>query len=258
MAYIQAASLVTQLVRSIGMNDVDEVKNLLAMGAQINAVARDGFTPLCISSFWGSTQIIKLLLEHGAEIDLSNYGTNWSPLHCAAFQGQGPAVMLLLKHGPNLELEDSNRCTPVDFASVNNKIWGFFENAGCTRTDKKTLIAKGIISKSTEPVEEAPHPDAQDDIRRVHFSRPGSAYVVNVLMPSLSRPATASSRQSSRPNSGDSDGGRDYSGYGTPGPLSKLSMNKMKSGAAYGDVLGGVPSPVSEESPSPVKRFGGF
>ncbi|KAK2162333.1 hypothetical protein LSH36_100g05037 [Paralvinella palmiformis] len=138
-------------------------------------------TPLSIATFWGYVDMAKLLLEHGADINVQNTGTKWTPLHCAAFQGHGPVIMILMAQQPNLTLKDAKARTAADFASALDSIWPFFldfiidicfmqKAAGCRRTPKSELIRMDIVQKLTHHDPSLPAEDL------VYFSRPGSAY----------------------------------------------------------------------------------
>ncbi|ESP03986.1 hypothetical protein LOTGIDRAFT_203408 [Lottia gigantea] len=131
-------------------------------------------TPLSIAAFWGYADIVEYLLDIGAEINKCNTGNNWTPLHCAAFQGHGKVIMYLMKHGPDLYIKDKLGRTPVDFASALDSVWSFFEVSGCKRTPKSELIKLDIVKK----VSQYDSTITQSPSERVHFSRPGSAYII--------------------------------------------------------------------------------
>ena len=61
---------------------------LLDSGVNADEWSRDGLVPLCVAAFWGHEQVVLLLLERGANVNLANKGTLWTAMHCAAFQGE--------------------------------------------------------------------------------------------------------------------------------------------------------------------------
>jgi hypothetical protein len=165
--------------------DLRSLEKLLRAGADINTRSKDGMTPLSVAAFWGYTDVVKYLLENGADINLPNKGTNWTPLHCAAFQGHGPVILKLMAHKPDLALKDVKGRTAADFASALDAIWPHFQAAGCRRTPKSELIRLDIVQKVSasyergDPVASGP----ANDQMRAHFSRPGSAYVMRAQNP---------------------------------------------------------------------------
>ncbi|XP_071508598.1 uncharacterized protein [Diadema antillarum] len=146
---------------------------------------------LYIAAFWGFHDVIKGLLEGGADINFQNKNTLWTPLHAAAFQEHGKVVMLLLQEGAQPELPDRDGRTATDFASASNKIWAHFAALGCPRTSKQDLISKGIIKKvstggsrpsSGSRPGSGSRPDSgtrvMSGIRMASYSRPESAYAI--------------------------------------------------------------------------------
>ena len=74
---------------------------------------------LHIAAQSGNAEIVKLLLEHGAEVDAKNkYGE--SALHVAARSGNAEIVELLLTHGADLTLSNNANFTALDIACESN------------------------------------------------------------------------------------------------------------------------------------------
>ncbi|KAL3881186.1 hypothetical protein ACJMK2_027643 [Sinanodonta woodiana] len=152
--------------------DLSEVKTLIRSGADVNEKSKDGMTPLAIAAFWGYAEVVELLLKCQANVNIANRGTMWTPLHCAAFQGHGKVVMKLMEYQPDLMLKDCQGRTAVDFASALDAIWPIFAAAGCHRTPKSELLRMDIVKKV---IKDDPAIQRSD---YVHFSRPGSAYIM--------------------------------------------------------------------------------
>ncbi|XP_041452784.1 ankyrin repeat domain-containing protein 49-like [Lytechinus variegatus] len=160
------------LATAAASGDLNLVKRLVHDGADVNKKSRDGFTPLCNAAFWGYSHVAEYLIQHGADVNLSNGGTLWTPCHCAAFQGHGKVLMKLLEAKPNLSLQDNRGRTAADFASAMEAIWPFFATEGCKRTSKAELVRLDIVKKVKDYDPTMPSSDY------AHFSRPGSAYVM--------------------------------------------------------------------------------
>mmetsp|Transcript_4265 Transcript_4265/g.6376 ORF Transcript_4265/g.6376 Transcript_4265/m.6376 type:complete len:250 (-) Transcript_4265:368-1117(-) len=193
----------TSLIEAAALGSASLVSKLLdeGKGGDINAPGRDGTTPLCAASLWGHDTVVRVLLEHGADVNGRNPGTEWTALHAAAFQEHGPVVMALLQGGADPMRRDYRGRTPTDFASISEPIWPLFQAKGVPRTHKEDLIRKRIVRKveedkpggggggassSTSTTTSTLHRNLVPEI-----SRPGSSYVRAATNPlGLSRPGS--------------------------------------------------------------------
>lgn len=172
---------VGSLATAAAYGDIELVSALIDDGDDVDKKSEDGMAPLCIAAFWGYHKIVKILLKHGADINITNDGTKWSPLHCASFQGHGKCVMQLLKANAEMGALDKDGRTAIDFASASDSIWAHFAGLGCTRTSKAELLALGIIHRAkAQPVTKQEFEEAQQQgMRFSDYTRPGSAYVIS-------------------------------------------------------------------------------
>merc|ERR1712118_510824 len=84
---------------------------------------------------------------------------------------------------------------------MGESVWPIFAEAGCSRSSKATLLAKGVIRKASQDLEQKLHAQAQPEPGRrgivaAYTSRPGSAYVVSHEYPA--RPESRFARPESR------------------------------------------------------------
>lgn len=95
----------------------DIVRFLLDHGANFNAGANAGRqSPLHMAAFMGETDVILLLLDKGAPINsLNSQGA--TPLGLAALQGKAAAVALLAQRGADLNAKNSDGFTPLMLAA---------------------------------------------------------------------------------------------------------------------------------------------
>ena len=94
---------------------VDVVKILLEHGADVNPRNVDGITPLHLATVAGHVDVARILLEHGADVNTKNED-NQTPLHYAATEGHAVVARLLLEHGADPSIRDKDGRTPLDIA----------------------------------------------------------------------------------------------------------------------------------------------
>lgn len=83
--------------------------------------AKDGFqAPLHLASTLGMFDIARLLLDHGAEVNIRD-GTDWTPLHFASRDGHVEIAQLLLERGASLNAQSISGYSPLLLASRNGR-----------------------------------------------------------------------------------------------------------------------------------------
>lgn len=98
-----------------GPENIDILKALVEKGANVNAVTKDGqTTALKVLVFHGKAQSIRFLLEHGAKPDLT--GGGMTPLMLASYRCYPDIVEALLKAGADKGIKDSAGSTALDHA----------------------------------------------------------------------------------------------------------------------------------------------
>jgi ankyrin repeat protein len=104
----------TPLSRAVKVQDVAEVKRLLASGHDVNAPDEYGETPIMTAASKGHTAIIEVLLDAGANPNVA-WPEDWSPIARATAAGSHRAVVLLLKRGvdPTLRFHQTTVATFV-------------------------------------------------------------------------------------------------------------------------------------------------
>jgi ankyrin repeat protein len=142
---------VCSIFEAAAMGRLDLVREIVDQEPeQANAIARDGFQPLGLSSYFGHEEVVRYLIEKGAEVNapsknmqrvtplhsavagchleiahmLLHNGANpnmaqtggYTPLHGAAQNGQLELVQLLLEHGANVDAEADDGNTPLSLA----------------------------------------------------------------------------------------------------------------------------------------------
>ncbi|MCC9656900.1 ankyrin repeat domain-containing protein [Rhodopirellula halodulae] len=95
------------------------VEWLLSKDVQVDHRDSFGRTALMYACTADNAETVKLLLDHGADVNLVDNEENFSPLMFAAAEGQLEVVELLLKAGADPTKADIDGETAIDFANSN-------------------------------------------------------------------------------------------------------------------------------------------
>ncbi len=99
---------------SQGYNEI--VKLLLEKGADTEIKDQHGMTPLTRAAQNGQLTAIILLLDSGAKISGGFPETSWTPLFNSVFRGHSEACEILLKRGANPNIKDEKGRTLLEIA----------------------------------------------------------------------------------------------------------------------------------------------
>jgi Ankyrin repeats (3 copies) len=114
------ARMWTPLHSAAYYGNLEIVKKLIEYGADISAEDLDGCTPLFIASegrYLKDRAVIRLLVEHGADINARTMDGS-TPLHEAALCGALDVVRLLLEHGADVEAKDDDGKTAIQVVGM--------------------------------------------------------------------------------------------------------------------------------------------
>ena len=98
-----------------------------------------GGTPLMGAAYKGKVQVVKSLIERGADPSLMD-NRGWNSLHVAANGGDADIIDLIHTQVPNIESKTGDGCTPLMIAAFNSKLhavkWFLEKGATATLKDK--------------------------------------------------------------------------------------------------------------------------
>lgn len=113
---------------AIGMENITIVKQHVDYGTDLNSFIPDGFplagaSTLHIATLTDNTEVIKILIDGGVDIDIkAKDDFEGTPLQWAAFWGKPKAAKFLIDAGANINAEDINGCAPKCALSVPNDL----------------------------------------------------------------------------------------------------------------------------------------
>lgn len=113
------AKIPNELSRLYIRHDVAHL--LLELGADVNKMGADGWSPLTAAAFCGSTDVLKLLLEHGADVNATDEHGRTS-LHWAAGRRETEAVELLIVNGATIDAKNEDGLTPLCSAIMSSQL----------------------------------------------------------------------------------------------------------------------------------------
>jgi ankyrin repeat protein len=119
-----------------------------------NAVARDGYSPLGLASFFKRRDVVKVLLERGAQPSVPSRDQGFTPLHSAVATDAGEAtaeiVRLLLEAGADPNAKSHEGGTPLHSAAFTGDL----------------EIAELLLAYGADPITTGPKGQTALDIAR--------------------------------------------------------------------------------------------
>jgi uncharacterized protein len=110
---------VLNIHEAAAIGKIDVVKEILAESPKtLNAYSHDGYTPLCLASYFGNLDIVVYLLSKAAKVNLQseNY-EKVTPLHSAVSGGNVEIAKVLLDNGADVNAQQKGYVTPLHLAA---------------------------------------------------------------------------------------------------------------------------------------------
>ncbi|KAM6298254.1 ankyrin repeat and SOCS box protein 3 [Aegotheles albertisi] len=101
---------------------LESARVLLEAGADPNEVTTEATTALFLAVQNGHADIVKFLLQHGANVRGPHSFSGWNSLHQASFQGCTEIMKILLEKGASKECKDDFGITPLFVAAQYGKL----------------------------------------------------------------------------------------------------------------------------------------
>jgi ankyrin repeat protein len=107
------------LMDAVKARDAARVRELIRQGAPVSAPDAEGQSPLILAAYQGDTEIVRLLLEAGADVAAVDPEMEATALHAAAYAGSTAAAKLLVEHGVDIDRQGPRN----GFTALHDAIW---------------------------------------------------------------------------------------------------------------------------------------
>lgn len=104
------------------VGDASVVRDALASGQDVDALAPDGFTPLGLAVFFRNPEIARMLIDAGAGVDRRSANSQQvGPIHAAVARRDLPMLELLLSRGADPDAAQQDLFRPVHGAAASGQ-----------------------------------------------------------------------------------------------------------------------------------------
>lgn len=107
-----------QLFEAVYANDIDTIKQVIKDGADVNIKDEYGRTPLHKAALYGYTEITKMLIEKGADVNCEEDTDKVSSIHMTAWYGYFETAKVLIENKANVNAKTAHGCTPLRIANL--------------------------------------------------------------------------------------------------------------------------------------------
>lgn len=130
--YIEPKDNANPLYYAFSYNKKECIKALLEAGANVNVIRKDS-SVLQLAVFRDAdSDIIKMLIDKGANINFQDSVAKYTPLHMAINLNRTEAAKILIEAGTDLNIKDKNGFTPLKLAEIwdRNEIINILKSKG--------------------------------------------------------------------------------------------------------------------------------
>ena len=102
-----------------GKGHEETVRVLIDEGANLKAINVRGQAPLHLAAMTDNVEVVRMLIDGGADVDVAEPGNKLRPLHNAAENGCPHVCEFLLKHGADMDVQTARGDTALHLAAAN-------------------------------------------------------------------------------------------------------------------------------------------
>ncbi len=110
-----------ELITAAKNGDIDRVKELITIGADVDARNNLGRTALHETAWYKYIKIAKILIEKGADVDAKD-NREWTALHWATVKGNVEIVKILIEMDADVDARDIYGWTALHVAAGNERV----------------------------------------------------------------------------------------------------------------------------------------
>ncbi|XP_035192873.1 ankyrin repeat domain-containing protein 27 isoform X2 [Oxyura jamaicensis] len=162
---------VEKLLRAVADGDLEmKFARIPANGLGVNVSNQDGFTPLHMAALHGHSELVSLLLKHGASVSAKN-AKHAVPLHLACQRGHFQVVKCLMDYNAKQNKKDIYGNTPLIYACLNGQyettalLLQHGASVNLSNTKGNTALHEAVIGKNEALVDLLLQNGAMTDIR---------------------------------------------------------------------------------------------
>jgi ankyrin repeat protein/ketosteroid isomerase-like protein len=141
-----------KVMAATGQGDSEEVKRLVTQNADVNTLYphinsfTDGHTPLLVAARDNHADIVRELLQAGAEVRVTDWVFKGSPIHKATYNGRADILRMILDH-PDVDIDVQG---PINgYTPIHDALWhGYTECAQMLLDAGARLDLKGHDGKT--------------------------------------------------------------------------------------------------------------
>ena len=111
--------MTTLIMKAVKSNDVAGVKKLIEQGVNVSELDGNGDAPLVMAAYEGHNEIVKLLLEAGADVTAVDPGMKATALHAASYAGRTEAAKLLIAYKIDIDKQGPYN----GYTALHDAIW---------------------------------------------------------------------------------------------------------------------------------------
>lgn len=97
--------------------DLQEVVNMVNSGENLNRIRWSGFSLLHRAAQMGYTDVCQILIDNGADVNMTSVKGWFTPLHCALANGFVETGEYLIKRGAKPWVKDKYKDDPFDYGA---------------------------------------------------------------------------------------------------------------------------------------------
>ncbi|KAI2808945.1 ankyrin repeat domain-containing protein [Blomia tropicalis] len=118
----------TPLHRASYNNRIEVVKYLIENGANVRAKTMDGWEPIHSAAQWGNVQIVRILMASGGDINARSNGGN-TPFHLAVSRPSNRPLIEYMLYSDDVDIEAKNDAvdTAYDICKRNSRLYKLWD-----------------------------------------------------------------------------------------------------------------------------------